>query len=93
MESEEPLSLRLEPMIEEAEQNGLWFFHHSRLDGIIWFSPKEIRERLRNNKFVGEPRRWKLRMPEERIAQIYQEVVYATEELEQFKERVNRSSP
>ena len=36
---EQAIILSLEPLFEEAEAKGLWFFHESSEAGEVWCSP------------------------------------------------------
>lgn len=54
----------LEPLFEEAEKSGLWFYAKYQ---SIWLHPKELRAEHAKGKFVWGPVNWILRNPEEYI--------------------------
>lgn len=61
---------QLEPLFKEAEEKKLWFY--SRYQSM-WFSPEELRDHHEHGTFIWGPRNWKLRDPEERLNELYEE--------------------
>ncbi|MEM7292316.1 MAG: hypothetical protein AAF420_02815 [Pseudomonadota bacterium] len=53
----------LEPMFDEAEENKLWFFHHSPDGEEIWCSPQFLRLEQSKGNLVLSPEHWELRNP------------------------------
>ncbi|MEM7224673.1 MAG: hypothetical protein AAF495_16965 [Pseudomonadota bacterium] len=53
----------LKPLFEEAEEKGLWFFHHSSEAGEIWCSPEYLRLKQSKDEYVWAPEHWELRSP------------------------------
>ena len=53
----------LEPLFEEAERNGLWFFHHSVDGEETWMSPQYLRLEQSRGRFILAPEHWELRNP------------------------------
>ena len=53
----------LNPMFEEAQTKGLWFFHHSSEAGEIWCSPGFLRLKQAKDELVWAPEHWELRSP------------------------------
>lgn len=56
----------LNALIDKAEAEGKWLWCHYQ---DLWFSPAQLREENRNGKFRWGPVNWKLRDPQERIAE------------------------
>jgi hypothetical protein len=56
----------LAPLIEQAraERKWLWCYYQD-----IWFSPDQLAEQNANGKFLWSPINWKLRDPQERVAE------------------------
>ncbi len=55
--------MSLEPLFEEAETSGLWFFHESAEAGQIWCSPEYLRLQQSKGEYVWAPEHWELRSP------------------------------
>lgn len=55
--------LSLDPMIKEAEEKELWFFHESAEEGELWFSPEYLRHKNSQGEYVWAPEHWELRSP------------------------------
>ena len=53
----------LNPLFEEAQSKGLWFFHHSAESGEIWCSPEYLRLKQAKDELVWAPEHWELRSP------------------------------
>ncbi len=84
-ESKADIVRTLEPLFQQALENGLWFYnaHHS-----IWFSPGELIAEIENDKFVWGAVNWELRNPEERIEEIHQEILFQCESLHTWRMRM-----
>ncbi len=52
--------------IDKAEAEGKWLWCHYQ---DIWFSPAQLREQIKNGKFRWGVVNWKLRDPQERVAE------------------------
>jgi hypothetical protein len=57
------ITTSLEPMMEEAEAAGLWFYHLSDEDGEIWCSPGFLRKEQSRGRLIIAPEHWELRDP------------------------------
>ena len=55
--------ISLDPLFQEAEEKGLWFFHKSDEAGEIWCSPEYLRFRQSEDEYVWAPEHWELRNP------------------------------
>ena len=53
----------LQPLFEEAEEKGLWFFHHSPDGEELWMSPGFLKLRQAEGEHVMAPEHWELRNP------------------------------
>ncbi len=53
----------LEPLFEKAEQEQLWFFHHSRDGEELWCSPPYLRLQQSKGELIWSPEHWELRNP------------------------------
>jgi len=76
---------RLEPLFEKAKNDKLWFYCSYQ---SLWFSPAELRREHENGKFIWGAENWKLRDPQERIAQYSQQKVDLENRAQEFAERV-----
>jgi hypothetical protein len=55
--------MSLDPLFQEAEEKGLWFFHKSDEAGEIWCSPEYLRFKHSEDEYVWAPEHWELRNP------------------------------
>ena len=55
--------MSLQPLFEEAEARGLWFFHESNEAGQVWCSPEYLRLRQAEGELIWAPEHWQLRSP------------------------------
>lgn len=60
---DEAIIASLQPMFQEAENKGLWFFHHSPDGGEIWCSPRYLHTEQDAGRLVMAPEHWELRDP------------------------------
>ncbi len=60
---EQVISTSLEPMMEEAEENGLWFYHMTEMGEEIWCSPPFLRREQAKGQLIMAPEHWELRNP------------------------------
>lgn len=56
----------LNALIDKAKAEGKWLWCHYQ---DIWFSPAQLREQNANGKFRWGAVNWKLRDPQERVAE------------------------
>ena len=55
--------MSLQPLFEEAETSGRWFFHESAEVGQVWCSPDYLRLQQAKGEYVWAPEHWELRSP------------------------------
>ena len=55
--------MSLQPLFEEAETSGRWFFHESAEAGQVWCSPEYLRQQQSKGEYVWAPEHWELRSP------------------------------
>ena len=55
--------MSLDPLFQEAEEKGLWFYHKSDEAGEIWCSPEYLRFKQSEGEYVWAPEHWELRNP------------------------------
>ena len=53
----------LQPMFDKAEQEQLWFFHHSPDGDELWCSPPYLRLEHSKGRLILSPEHWELRSP------------------------------
>lgn len=56
--------MSLQPLFEEAEGNGLWFYHSSHDEGEVWCSPPFLKMKQSEGEYIWGPEHWELRNPE-----------------------------
>ena len=57
----------LEPLFNEAEQKGLWFYCSYEQ---MWFTPKELKQMHSEDRFIWGEDNWELRNPNEGIREL-----------------------
>jgi len=55
--------MSLQPLFEEAETSGCWFYHESAEAGQVWCSPEYLRQQQSKGEYVWAPEHWELRTP------------------------------
>lgn len=53
----------LQPMFKKAEEEQLWFFHHSQDGEELWCSPPFLRLEHSKGHLLMSPEHWELRNP------------------------------
>ena len=53
----------LQPLFEEAQEKGLWFFHNSPDGEELWMSPEFLKLKQSHGEHVMAPEHWELRNP------------------------------
>lgn len=79
----------LAPLFERACSEGLWFNANYQ---NIWFSPKELIEKLERGNFWWGVANWALYPPSAYLAAKQREVDAAIQELSEAQERIGRES-
>ena len=89
MSKREKILNELEPLFAEAEKNGLWF---RCLYQDMWFTPQELREAHKEDRFVWGACNWELKNPQEIIDQLNARVVNMVKninaEIESIKQKM-----
>lgn len=83
--TKEEIIQELEPMFIEARNKKLWF-RSTYQD--IWFSPDELENEQKNNKFVWGVAHWRLVDPNVLIGKKESEIYYLVLDLEKTRQRV-----
>ncbi len=60
---EQVIVTSLGPMMEQAEAEGLWFFHEDEDGKEIWCSPGFLQNEQRDGRLIIAPEHWELRNP------------------------------
>lgn len=77
----------LQPMIDEAEEKGLFFFHRQLK---LWFSPSELKEENQRGNFIWGAHSWRLLSPDEKLARLKNEARKAQTAVDLFQERIDK---
>ena len=85
--SKESILESLEPLFERARREKKWFFCHYQ---ELWFSPRELREKHSEGRFIWGVVNWDLRDPEELLIEWELNLEMAKTQLKNFKERIRR---
>ena len=75
----------LNALIDKAEAEGKWLWCAYQ---DLWFSPTNLREHNRHGKFRWAAQNWKLRDPQERIAEARQRATAAQIEADRIAAEV-----
>jgi len=59
----EAILTSLKPMFEKADEEQLWFFHHSPDGEELWCSPPYLRLEQSKGRLIMSPEHWELRNP------------------------------
>ncbi len=80
--------LSLQPLFAEARAKKLWFYckYHS-----LWFSPAELQAEHDNEKFIWGVVNWELRDPEERIAELKEEILFLCDSIYNWRMRMHNN--
>ena len=82
MSDREKILASLEPLFQEAERTGKWFY--SNYQGL-WFSPEQLREHHKNGRFIWGAVNWTLRDPKEKLIELLDHKETIEREIEQFE--------
>lgn len=88
MNDRERILESLEPLFQEAEEKGLWFYTEYQ---SLWFSPKELRKQHEKGRFLLSPVSWRLRAPYVRLIELEDSIACAKEAHAIFKRRMGES--
>ncbi|MMZ55971.1 hypothetical protein D1872_178470 [compost metagenome] len=83
-EEREQAIRNLQPMIEKAEKEGLWF--KDSISGA-WFSPDDLRKHMSKGRFLWKPIRWELNSPELLLDELKNEISVLEARIEFIKKK------
>lgn len=90
MKTEKQLAIEsLEPLFRQAEAEGLWFFSPYQQ---LWFSPKMLRARQAEGRFIWGACNWKLRDPMEEHQRLLKQAAQLVAEAADFKAAIEAQS-
>lgn len=72
-------------LFERAKRDGLWFY--LAYQGL-WFSPAELAREQANGRFRWGPVNWRLRDPQEHVAQLRDEAKKLNEQADSVERRI-----
>lgn len=87
MDSKNEIIESLKPLFEEAIEKGLWFYC---IYQDVWFSPGELQEQHKRNKFVWGAPNWILKRPQELVQQYERQIDHCNRMIQQTHDRVAR---
>jgi hypothetical protein len=83
--SKEEILKTLEPLFETAKKEHKWFYTSYQ---DMWFSPSELREQHKKDKFLWGAVNWQLRDPRERLVQLYGFIERTHKEIANLEDRI-----
>lgn len=75
----------LQPLFKKALSEDLWF---NSVYQDMWFHPDELRKAQSEGRYIWGPENWKLRNPQERLDQLYEEKRNIDKAIETLKRRM-----
>ena len=87
MDDKETILEELNPLFEQAEKEGKWFFSQS-LAGVFWFSPAELKTEHENEKFIWSAANWELRNPNVQLLNLKDKIYMAHKKYDEFLARI-----
>ena len=85
---EQVIIMSLQPLFEQAEDEGLWFFHESEDTGEVWASPGFLQEEHSNGRLIWAPEHWELRSPIDYMASLHRKASELIDEYNEMAERL-----
>ena len=85
---EQVIATSLDPMMEDAENNGLWFYHLSEEGKEIWCSPGFLRREQAEGRLIIAPEHWELRNPAGYMSKLLQDCEAIVEEYNDMARRL-----
>ena len=76
------------PMIKKAEEEKLWFFHHSSTGEEVWCSPEFLKLEQSQGKLIMAPEHWELRNPVGYMKRIIVDVTAKIDEYNKLAKRL-----
>lgn len=83
--STEQILKELEPLFVQAMDEKLWFYCNYQ---DLWFSPKELREKHAEGRFIWGAVNWQLKDPNERVRYLENQRNYIGEQIAELKRRI-----
>ncbi len=68
---EQIIIMSLKPLFEQAEAEGMWFYHNSEETGEVWASPGYLHNEQSEGRLIWSPEHWELRSPIDYMASIH----------------------
>ena len=80
--------LSLQPLFQEADSEGLWFFHDSKDYEETWVSPEYLRMMQAQGRMLWSPEHWELRSPIGYMKMLHRHAEELIEEYNSMAERM-----
>lgn len=74
------IMLSLEPLMTEAIERNLWFYHESKDAGEVWASPEFLKYQNSKGLMIWSPEHWELRSPMAYMKKLHAEAEALVEE-------------
>ena len=85
---EQVIIMSLQPLFEQAEEEGLWFFHESQDEGEVWASPGFLHDQHNQGLLIWSPEHWELRSPIDYMASLHRKASDLIAEYNEMAERL-----
>lgn len=85
---EQVILTSLEPMMQEAETKGLWFYHLSESGDEVWCSPPYLRQEQSEGRLIIAPEHWELRNPAGYMSKLIQDCQSLVNEYNEMARRL-----
>ncbi len=85
---EHVIATSLEPMYQEAEEKGLWFYHVTDEGQEIWCSPGFLRAEQAEGRLIIAPEHWELRDPAGYMSKLVNDCQGIVDEYNQMAKRL-----
>jgi hypothetical protein len=82
----------LRPLFEQAEAEGLWFFHLSHDAGEVWCSPEYLRLQQSRGEMLWSAEHWELRSPVAYMKTLQRQAEAAVDEYNDMAKRLSQDS-
>ena len=89
---EQAILASLKPLFEEADEKGLWFFHHSHEVGEVWCSPEFLRLKQSEGELLWSSEHWELRSPLAYMKTLQRQAEAAVQEYNDMAKRLGEDS-
>ena len=82
----------LQPLFEEADEKGLWFFHESNEAGEVWCSPEFLRVQHKKGELIWAPEHWELRSPAAYLKKLIMQAEATVKEYNEMAARLKQDT-